>query len=94
MVRVSVIGVRPNFDLHLLAPDDKGTIEAAVRGARPIWVDGGWMEATIYERLHLPVGAKIYGPALLEQPDTTIFVEPDLVGKVDEFGNLVISRKG
>ena len=93
-LRVSVIGVRPNFDLHLLAPDDKGTIEAAVSGARPVWVDGGWTEATIYERLHLPVGAKIYGPALLEQPDTTIFVEPDLVGKVDEFGNLVISRRG
>lgn len=93
-LRVSVIGVRPNFDLHLLAPDDEGTIEAAVRGTRPVWVDGGWTEATIYERLHLPVGAEIKGPALLEQPDTTIFVEPDLVGIVDEFGNLVISRKG
>ena len=93
-LRVSVIGVRPNFDLHLLAPDDEGTIEASVRGTRPVWVDGGWTEATIYERLHLPVGAEIKGPALLEQPDTTIFVEPDLVGIVDEFGNLVISRKG
>ena len=93
-LRVSVIGVRPNFDLHLLAPDDEGTIEAAVRGSRPVWVNGSWTEATIYERLHLPVGAEIKGPALLEQPDTTIFVEPDLVGIVDEFGNLVISRKG
>jgi len=93
-LRVSVIGVRPNFDLHLLAPDDEVTIEAAVWGTRPVWVDGGWTEAKIYERLHLPVGAEIKGPALLEQPDTTIFVEPDLVGIVDEFGNLVISRKG
>ena len=93
-LRVSVIGVRPNFDLHLLAPDEQGTIDTAVRGARPVWVDGGWTEATIYERLHLPVGAEIKGPALLEQPDTTIFVEPDLVGKVDDFGNLVISRRG
>ena len=93
-LRVSVIGVRPNFDLQLLAPDDEGTIEAAVRGTRPVWVDGGWTDATIYERLHLPVGTEIKGPALLEQPDTTIFVEPDLVGIVDEFGNLVISRKG
>ena len=93
-LRVSVIGVRPNFDLHLLAPDNQGTINTAVRGARPVWVDGGWTEATIYERLHLPVGAEIKGPALLEQPDTTIFVEPGLVGKVDDFGNLVISRRG
>ena len=89
-----MIGVRPNFDLHLLAPDDEGTIDAAVSGTRSVWIDGDWTEATIYERLHLPVGAKIYGPALLEQPDTTMFVEPDLVGKVDEFGNVVISRRG
>ena len=93
-LRVSVIGVRPNFDLHLLAPDNQGTIDTAVRGARPVWFDGGWTEATIYERLRLPVGAEIKGPALLEQLDTTIFVEPDLVGKVDDFGNLVISRRG
>ena len=93
-LRVSVIGVRPNFDLHLLAPDNQQTIDTAVRGARPVWFDGGWKEATIYERLHLPVGAEIKGPALLEQPDTTILVEPDLVGKVDDFGNLVISRRG
>ena len=93
-LRVSVIGVRPNFDLHLLAPDNQQTIDTAVRGARPVWFDGGWTEATIYERLRLPVGAEIKGPALLEQLDTTIFVEPDLVGKVDDFGNLVISRRG
>jgi len=30
---------------------------------------------------------------LLEQPDTTIFIDPDLEGAVDKFGNLVISRK-
>ena len=28
--------------------------------------------------------------ALLEQPDTTIFVDPGLVGRVDRFGNLLI----
>jgi len=33
------------------------------------------------------------GPALLEQPDTTIFIDPDLEGRVDQFGNLIISRK-
>ena len=41
-----------------------------------------------------PVGARVEGPALLEQPDTTIFIEPDLAGQVDGFGNLVIARKG
>ena len=33
------------------------------------------------------------GPALLEQPDATIFIDPDLTSSVDRFGNLVIARK-
>ncbi len=92
-LRVSVIGLRPSFDLHLLAPEEGGSVDTAVLDTRLVWVDGGWTEATIYERLKLPVGAEIDGPALMEQSDATIFVEPDLRATVDEFGNLVINRK-
>jgi N-methylhydantoinase A len=35
----------------------------------------------------------IDGPAVLEQPDATIFVEPWLQARVDEFGNILIERK-
>jgi N-methylhydantoinase A len=35
----------------------------------------------------------IPGPAILEQPDATTFIEPDLQAEVDRFGNLVVSRK-
>jgi N-methylhydantoinase A len=41
----------------------------------------------------LPVDSVVQGPAILEQPDTTIFVDPDLEGRVDRFGNLLITRK-
>ncbi len=91
-LRVSVIGRRPKFDLAILAPTGGTTIEDARLGARQIWVEGGWREANIFERLTLPVGAEVEGPALLEQPDTTIFIEPGLTGTVDGFGNLVIAR--
>jgi N-methylhydantoinase A len=92
-LRVSVIGRRPKFDLSLLAPRKDGSLEGSHLGTRQVWVDGAWHEANIYERLPLPVGTEIPGPALLEQPDTTIFIEPDLTGLVDDFGNIVISRK-
>ena len=36
----------------------------------------------------LPVGATIDGPAILEQPDATILIDPGLVGRVDRLGNL------
>ncbi len=92
-LRVSVIGLRQKFDLRLLAPPVDSNVEAATLGSRQVWIDGGWCEANIYERLSLPIGAEIGGPILLEQPDTTIFVEPDLRAVVDKYGNLIISRK-
>jgi len=93
-LRLAVIGRRPKLDLMLLAPEPGKTIELASRGRRPVYVEGKWVEAPIYARLDLPPGAVIPGPAVLEQPDTTIFIDPDLEGSVDRFGNVVLARKG
>ncbi|MFI4989192.1 MAG: hydantoinase/oxoprolinase family protein, partial [Alphaproteobacteria bacterium] len=92
-LRVAVVGRRPKFDLALLAPAADATIEKARRGERRVYVDGAWHAATVYERLELPAGARLPGPALLEQDDATTFIEPDLAGEVDRFGNLIIARK-
>ncbi len=92
-MRIAVVGKRPKFDLSILAKECTQTAEETKTGTRQVWVEGAWHEATIYDRLPLAVGVSIPGPALLEQPDTTIFIEPDLEGEVDRFGNLLISRK-
>jgi N-methylhydantoinase A len=92
-LRVSAIGRRPKFDLTLLAPGTDGSLEQAKTGTRQVWFDGAFHETTIYQRLPLPVGTRISGPAILEQPDSTVCIEPDLSGEVDRFGNLVITRK-
>jgi N-methylhydantoinase A len=92
-LRVAVIGRRPKLDLIKLAPKPGGTLAAAQRGTRPIYVDGGYAEAPVYARLALPVGAVVPGPAILEQPDTTIFIDPDLAGSVDRFGNVIVERR-
>lgn len=89
--RVTVTGVRPRFDMALFAPPE-GTTEAACSGERQVRVDGQDRSAPVYARLDLPEGARIVGPAILEQPDTTIFIDPGLVGRVDGFGNLIIER--
>ncbi len=89
-LRVSVIGRRPRFDLASLAPASDAA--AAPAGEREVHIDGAWHRVPVHERLSLPVHAEVVGPALLEQPDTTIFVDPGLRGYVDWFGNLVIER--
>jgi N-methylhydantoinase A/oxoprolinase/acetone carboxylase beta subunit len=37
------------------------------------------------------VGATIAGPAVIEQPDTTTFVEPRMIAVVDHDQNLILS---
>ena len=46
--------------------------------------------ATRYAGLDLPVGARIDGPAILEQADTTVWLEPGFHAEVDAFGNLLV----
>ncbi len=92
-LRVTVVGRRPKFDLTILAPSGNAEDTPGPTGSRQVWSDGAWHEAAVYERLGLPVGTQVPGPALLEQPDTTIFIDPDLEGEVDRFGNLIITRK-
>ncbi len=92
-LRVTVIGRRPKFDLSILGPSGDYTIEEAKIDSREVWFEGKWWQTDVYSRLNLPKEQVVSGPALLEQPDTTIFIDPDLEGKVDQFGNLIISRK-
>jgi len=92
-LRVTVIGRRPKFNLSILGPSSSGSLEDAKSETRQVWINGQWWDADVYRRLDVPESATVPGPALLEQPDATIFIEPDLEALVDDFGNLVISRK-
>jgi N-methylhydantoinase A len=88
-LRSAVTGVRPKFDLSTLAPVG-GSVEDARKGSRPVHFGDAWHDTAIYNRLMLPIGAQICGPAILEQPDTTVLIDPHLVGRVDDFGNTII----
>jgi N-methylhydantoinase A len=92
-LRVAVVGRRPKRDLIGLAPKPGGSVASAQRGTRRVYVDGNYAEAPIYARLALPAGAVVPGPAILEQPDTTIFIDPGLAGSVDRFGNVILERR-
>jgi N-methylhydantoinase A len=91
-LRTAAVGRRPHFDLATLAPDASASLERARLGSRPVWFDGGWHDTAIYARLDLPVGAVVRGPAILEQPDATTVIDPDLVARVDDFGNVIVER--
>jgi N-methylhydantoinase A len=91
-LRSAAIGRRPSLDLSAFAPGPKATLAEAKRGTRPVWIEGTWLETQIWSRLDLPVGAIVEAPAILEQPDATIYIEPGLRGRVDKLGNLIVER--
>jgi N-methylhydantoinase A len=88
-LRTTVTGIRPKFDLATLAPG-KGAAPTP-KTTRRVHFAGHWHDTAIYDRLALPIGTVIDGPAILEQPDTTVLIEPGLQGRVDKFGNAIIA---
>ena len=91
-LRVAAIGRRPAFDFSVFAPHPSASLDQARLGSRRVWFMGGWCDAAIWARLDLPVGARIEGPAILEQPDATTVVEPGHLGAIDRLGNLIVER--
>jgi N-methylhydantoinase A len=91
-LRTAAVGRRPPFDLTVFAPLADASMEKAERGERRVWFDGGWHATRVWSRLDLPADAVIESPAILEQPDATIFIEPGLRGRVDRLGNVIVER--
>ena len=92
-LHTAVIGRRKPVPLAALmsAKEQKNTVDECRTGSRKVWFESGWQETPIYNREFLPVKAKFNGPAVIEQLDTTIIVEPENQVEVDLEGNLIIS---
>ena len=92
-LHTAVIGRRKPVPLAALtnAKEQKNTIDECITGIRRVWFEAGWKETPVYKREFLPVKAKFNGPAVIEQLDTTIIVEPENQVEVDLEGNLIIS---
>ena len=91
-VNTSVIGRRAAFDLsQLIDPSGrKSRLADAQTDTRPVYFDGGFHDTPVYQREALPVDAAFDGPAIVEQMDTTILVEPGDHVTSDDEGNLII----
>lgn len=92
-LHTAVIGRRRPVPLTSLiaATEQKTQIEDCKIGIRRVWFESGWKETPIYKRESLSLKASFKGPAIIEQLDTTIIVEPDNKAEVDLVGNLIIS---
>jgi len=90
-LRTTVIGRRAPVDLATFAPALGGSEAPRPSGARQVRFNGGLFDTRIFDRASLGRGATLTGPAIVEQPDTTVVIDPGATAVVDALGNLVIS---
>jgi N-methylhydantoinase A len=83
----SVIGRRRRAPLDALITPEPG--EPRI-GERALHADGAWHSAAVWRRERLRTGARIEGPAIIEQADATTVLEPGSAAVVDSLGNLRI----
>ena len=87
----SVIGTRAALDLSTLIDPAgrKDTLAQAETGRRQVYFDG-WHNTPIYWRDHLPADFALTGPAIVQQMDTTVLIEPGDRACGDAQGNIII----
>jgi len=89
-IRTTVIGTRTGSAMPNTASFLQGQPVASAR--RPVYF-GAWHDTPIYQRSALGPGMSFNGPAIVEQTDTTVVIEPDMKASVDERGNLLVKVK-
>jgi N-methylhydantoinase A len=89
-LRVQLRAARPRVPLAEIPPRPPGPTP---RATRRVWLDGRPVEARVFDRDALGRGARLAGPAIVEQPDTTVLVPGDHAAEVDRLGNLWLRRE-
>lgn len=70
---------------------DTATAQCQAIDQKPLFSKGQWHDANIYRREQLMVGQKIIGPALILEANSTVVIEPDWSGALNETGDLILS---
>jgi N-methylhydantoinase A len=85
--RVCVTGPRPA--LNIAPPEYAG--RAARKGARPVYFPeaGRFVNCAVFDRFALKPGARLRGPAVIEEKESTLVIGPGATAAIDRDGNLM-----
>ncbi|WP_460275199.1 hydantoinase B/oxoprolinase family protein [Celeribacter sp. ULVN23_4] len=87
MLAVEAIGETGEAPLGQPMPEGRADAKATLTVSA-----SGWGEVPLYDRLTLPQDAEIQGPAVISEPTGTNVVEPGWTARLDDKGNLVLTR--
>ena len=89
-LRVTASGGAPTLRLAEVGTDATSAARAQ-KGLRPVFVAawGRFAEVPVYDRAGLQGGAELAGPCVIEEPDSTAIIGPDVTVRVDAYRNLI-----
>lgn len=92
-LRVQAIG-RAGRTPHPVPPEET-SLEDALIETRRVYIDAvnGWQEVPVWRRRLLPTGVAFQGPAIIEEPTSTAFLPSGQSGRVDVFGNIILTTE-
>ncbi|MCS7280860.1 MAG: hydantoinase/oxoprolinase family protein [Desulfobacterota bacterium] len=82
--------------LSKLQRTDGQSVESAIKGKRLAFssIVKDFIQFTVYDRYKLPPGSKFFGPAIIEERESTIVAGEDTEITVDEYGFVWIEIRG
>ena len=90
-VSVTVTGAGPAVRLPEQPPCARDVAEARKPDRSAYFPEtGGYVRCAVYDRSRLPVGARIEGPAVVEEPESTTVLPPGTAAEVDPWANLLV----
>lgn len=92
-LRLTAVGVtdKPSFSKYAFVGEDASP---ARKGSRMAYFNGEFADTPVYDGLMMGNGNFVSGPAIIEQPTTTIIVTPEFDLTCDDFNNYVMHPKG
>jgi N-methylhydantoinase A len=90
-LRVEAVG-RVSRPALAAAEGDGAQRDAGYQSVRPVWFDGSFVECPIHARDALEPGARLTGPAVVEEFGSTTVVRPRWRAFVDGHRNLIMER--
>lgn len=89
-VRVQALGRTPKPPARRL-PRAAHPLAGALKGRRPAWFDGRFVDTPVYDGDRVGHGHRLAGPAIVEERFTTIVLYPGQTAELDVHGNYVVS---
>ncbi|MBP01191.1 MAG: methylhydantoinase [Rhodospirillaceae bacterium] len=89
--KVIASGPEPEFKMgYAITSEQTEKIETALKGTREVYFEeGGFQETPIYDRYLLAEGMEIFGPALIEERESTCLITVGARAFIDPFLNII-----